>query len=95
MLRQAFSAIAGFENRTELALTRAVNHSGRSAFTGALAGALLGARVGIPGLPTQWLERLELRHLVENLATDAFRHFNRASPLSGGTGDWTTRYPRT
>jgi hypothetical protein len=95
VLRQAFSAIAGFENRTELALTRAVNHSGRSAFTGALAGALLGARVGIPGLPTQWLERLELRHLVENLATDAFRHFNRASPLTGGTGDWTTRYPRT
>ncbi|WP_447002638.1 ADP-ribosylglycohydrolase family protein [Saccharothrix isguenensis] len=96
VLRQAFSAVAGHENpRADRALLRAVNHSGRSAFTGAVAGALLGARVGIPGLPAAWLERLELRYLVENLATDAFRHFNRASPLSGGTGDWTTRYPRT
>ncbi|WP_033442100.1 ADP-ribosylglycohydrolase family protein [Saccharothrix sp. NRRL B-16314] len=95
VLRQAFSAIAGFEHKPERALVRAVNHSGRSAFTGALAGALLGARVGIPGLPARWLERLELRHLVENLATDAFRHFNRASPLGGASGHWTTRYPRT
>ncbi|WP_158852590.1 ADP-ribosylglycohydrolase family protein [Saccharothrix deserti] len=93
VLRQAFSAVAGYENRPDLALLRAVNHSGRSAFTGALAGALVGARVGIPGLPASWLERLELRYLVEILATDAYRHFNRSSPL--GQGGWTTRYPRT
>ncbi|ONI88846.1 hypothetical protein ALI22I_17940 [Saccharothrix sp. ALI-22-I] len=95
VLRQAFSAVAGYENRGGAALLRAVNHSGRSAFTGALAGALLGARVGIPGLPAAWLERLELRYLVENLATDAFRHFNRSSPFGKHVGGWTTRYPRT
>ncbi|XVV06035.1 ADP-ribosylglycohydrolase family protein [Actinosynnema sp. CA-248983] len=50
-LRQALAAVAGHEHHPEAALLRAVNHSGRSALTGAVAGALLGARVGVPGLP--------------------------------------------
>ncbi|GGP65460.1 YrhB domain-containing protein [Saccharothrix coeruleofusca] len=89
VLRHAFSAIAGYENQPEVALRRAVGHSGRTALTGALAGALIGSRNGIPGLP--WVERLELRYLVENVATDAYRHFNRSSPLN--MGYWTERYP--
>ncbi|WP_199442540.1 YrhB domain-containing protein [Umezawaea beigongshangensis] len=93
VLRQTFAAVGGCENRPRVALLRAVNHSGRSALTGALAGALVGARAGIPGLPAAWLERLELRHLVENLATDAYEHFNRASPLKQGR--WAKRYPGT
>ncbi|MEJ2851817.1 MULTISPECIES: ADP-ribosylglycohydrolase family protein [unclassified Saccharothrix] len=93
VLRQALSAVAGHEHHPEAALLRAVNHSGRSALTGAIAGALLGARVGVPGLPARWLEQLDLRYVVENLATDAYRHFNRSSPL--GLGRWDTRYPRT
>ncbi|SDC97978.1 ADP-ribosylglycohydrolase family protein [Actinokineospora iranica] len=92
-LGQALAAISGFEHRPEVALLRAVNHSGRSALTGALAGALLGARTGIPGLPRAWVDQLDLRHLVETLATDAYRRYHRASPMDAGT--WTTRYPRT
>jgi ADP-ribosylglycohydrolase len=94
VLGRAFAALAGYENYPEQALLRAVNHSGRSALTGALTGALLGARVGIPGLPREWVERLELRYLIENLASDAFWHFDRHSAL-GTLGDqWKQRYPR-
>ncbi|NUT96962.1 MAG: ADP-ribosylglycohydrolase [Saccharothrix sp.] len=92
-LRQAMSAVAGHEHNPEAALLRAVNHSGRSALTGAIAGALLGARIGVPGLPARWLEQLDLRYVVEDLATDAYRHFNRSSPVAQGR--WDTRYPRT
>ncbi len=93
VLGRAFAALSGFENYPEQALLRAVNHSGRSAVTGALAGALLGARTGIPGLPQKWVEQLELRYLVENVATDAFWHFDRHSALHEVDG-WDRRYPR-
>ncbi|MEC3974642.1 ADP-ribosylglycohydrolase family protein [Amycolatopsis sp. H20-H5] len=94
VLGRAFAALSGFENYPEQALLRAVNHSGRSALTGALAGALLGARTGIPGLPQKWLEQLELRYLIENLASDAFWHFDRQSALNQLGQEWAQRYPR-
>jgi ADP-ribosyl-[dinitrogen reductase] hydrolase len=46
----------------------AVNHSGDSDSTGSLAGNLLGARDGVAAVPTEWLDRLECRDLVEGLA---------------------------
>ncbi|WP_158879655.1 ADP-ribosylglycohydrolase family protein [Amycolatopsis anabasis] len=92
VLGRALAAVSGYENYPEKALLRAVNHSGRSALTGALAGALLGARLGIPGLPQRWVERLELRYLIETVATDAFWHFDRHSAL-GQRDDWRERYP--
>jgi len=94
VLGRAFAALSGFENYPEQALLRSVNHGGRSALTGAIAGALLGARTGIPGLPQKWVEQLELRYLIENIATDAFWHFDRHSAF-GVLGDqWAKRYPR-
>ncbi|MGC3873452.1 ADP-ribosylglycohydrolase family protein [Halomonas sp. GXIMD04776] len=48
----------------------AVNHSGKSDSTGLLAGNLLGLRFGLPGLPTQWIEDLELRDWLYRLGHD-------------------------
>ena len=50
------------------ALIASVNHSGDSDSTGAIAGALLGARHGAGWLPASWLEELEHRELLEDLA---------------------------
>jgi len=94
VLGRAFAALTGFDNYPELALRRAVNHSGASALTGAIAGAFLGARTGIPGLPQKWVDQLELRHLVENVATDAYWHFDRHSALDVEGEKWIERYPR-
>jgi ADP-ribosylglycohydrolase len=94
VLGRAFAALSGFENYPEQALLRAINHSGRSALTGAIAGALLGARTGIPGLPQKWVDQLELRYLVENVASDAYWHFDRHSALSALGDQWIERYPR-
>ncbi|MGW7531334.1 ADP-ribosylglycohydrolase family protein [Amycolatopsis sp. NPDC054798] len=77
-------------------LAAAIRHSGRSAITGALAGAALGARYGMPGLPAEWLLRLEPRDLVETVAGDAFWHFSAHPPHADPrhAAHWEARYPR-
>ena len=46
----------------------AVNHSGDSDSTGAITGNILGALLGRDAIPAHWLERLELREVVEGMA---------------------------
>ncbi|SDX31903.1 ADP-ribosylglycohydrolase [Amycolatopsis xylanica] len=94
VLGRTFAAVAGFENEPERAFRRSVMHDGRTALTGALAGALLGARTGVPGLPQHWVEQLELRDVIENLASDAYFHFDRGSSLFRKPDEWKRRYPR-
>lgn len=53
------------------ALRLAVNHSGDSDSTGAICGNLLGARDGAAAIPAHWLQRLELRSVIERLADEA------------------------
>lgn len=48
----------------------AVNHSGRSCATGALVGAVLGARLGVEALPEFYLESLEAGEILTELADD-------------------------
>ena len=52
------------------AMITSVNHSGRSAAVGALAGAFLGARLGADALPEFYLECLEPVPWLEDLAQD-------------------------
>ncbi|MBN6035616.1 YrhB domain-containing protein [Amycolatopsis sp. 195334CR] len=93
VLSEVLSAVSGYENYPDLALHRSVTHDGRRPLTGALAGALIGARVGLPGLP--WVSRLRSRYLVEHLASDAFWHFDQYSPVFESTSGWARRYPRS
>lgn len=92
VLGRALAAVSGFENNPEGALLRAVNHSGRSALTGAIAGALIGARNGVPELPQKWLDRLELRPLIERVVTDVTRTFT-GGPEGEEGQRWVRRYP--
>ena len=50
----------------------AVNHSGDSDSTGAITGNILGAMHGIKSIPDSWLERLELRTVITELAEDLY-----------------------
>ncbi|MFC3452998.1 YrhB domain-containing protein [Amycolatopsis speibonae] len=78
------------------AMRAAVNHSGRSAITGAIAGAVVGARAGIPGLPQDWLGGQGSSGLLETVAGDAFWHFSARSPAEDErfAAEWARRYPR-
>ena len=50
----------------------AVNHDGDSDSTGSIAGNLLGALHGVKALPAAWLEPLELRGVIEEMAEDLY-----------------------
>jgi ADP-ribosyl-[dinitrogen reductase] hydrolase len=54
----------------EEAIVAAVNHAGDSDSTGAITGNIVGATHGPSVLPSRWLEQLELRDVIEILATD-------------------------
>jgi ADP-ribosylglycohydrolase len=62
-------------------LLLAVNHDGDSDSTGAIAGTLIGTELGVGGLPSEWLEPLELRDVIAAVATDL------ASLAACGRGD--------
>ena len=50
----------------------AVNHDGDSDSTGAIVGNLLGAMHGVKAIPAEWLEPLELREVISELAEDLY-----------------------
>lgn len=50
----------------------AVNHDGDSDSTGAITGNLLGAMLGVKAIPAEWLEPLELRDVITELAEDLY-----------------------
>ncbi|AFY17861.1 ADP-Ribosylglycohydrolase [Pseudomonas sp. UW4] len=54
----------------EEGLVTAVNHSGDSSSTGLVVGHLLGAQFGTATVPARWLERLELRQVITQVAED-------------------------
>ena len=64
----------------------AVNHSGDSDSTGAIAGNLLGALLGRSAIPEQWLAGLELRAVIEQISADLFTRYE-------DDDDWRRRYP--
>jgi ADP-ribosylglycohydrolase len=73
----------------ETALRLAVNHSGDSDSTGSLVGNVLGVMGGVEVIPARWLELLELREVIETIASDL------SSARDGGfdAGRMAERYP--
>ncbi len=72
-----------------------VNHSGDSDSTGALCGNLLGALHGLDAIPVGWLDALDGRGLVEEVAEDfiAWLDWNSDGSAAGELGPiWMERY---
>jgi len=55
------------------AVLLAVNHGGDSDSTGAIAGNLAGTLYGVDAIPADWLAQLELRDVIDRMATDLHR----------------------
>ena len=54
----------------EQAVIAAVNHSGDSDSTGAVAGNILGASLGVSGIPDKFKDNLELKDVIIKMAGD-------------------------
>jgi ADP-ribosylglycohydrolase len=60
----------------------AVNHSGDSDSTGTIAGAILGASLGIEAIPENWIRNLEDVDTITQIANDIFKVFKMRETLS-------------
>ena len=59
-----------YEDDFEKAIVAAVNHKGDSDSTGAICGNILGARLGMKGIPEKYIENLELKDVILEVADD-------------------------
>lgn len=59
-----------YENDFDRALIASVNHSGDSDSTGAVTGNILGAKLGLEGIPEKYINNLELCDLIMEVADD-------------------------
>ena len=75
----------------EEGIIMAVNITGDSDSTGAIAGNLLGALHGMSAIPKRWLIPLELRDVIETVARDLVHVPDFARDT--GNNEWRTRYP--
>lgn len=92
VLAGAIYAALIYERDFDSAMIVAVNHSGRSTAVGAIAGAILGARIGEENLPEFYLEGLEVLPVLQTLADD----LHQGCPMGQKSGiydcDWDRKY---
>ena len=61
-----------YENDFDGCLIAAVNHKGDSDSTGAIAGNILGAKLGLSGIPEKYTDNLELKDVILEIADDLY-----------------------
>lgn len=78
----------------EKGLTAAVNHKGDSDSTGAVAGNIIGANVGLSGIPQKFISRLELRNMITGIAEDLYHDCPMQSEydMDNWSWDWEHKY---
>lgn len=74
------------------AVIAAVNHSGDSDSTGALTGNIMGAWLGYEKIDPVWLKDLELRNVIEEVATDLCDHCRMSEFGDYRDKDWERKY---
>lgn len=74
------------------AVVAAVNHSGDSDSTGAIAGNIMGALLGYDAIDPMWLDGLELRDVIDEVATDLCDHCRMTEGGEYCDEDWMRKY---
>jgi len=73
-----------------------INHDGDTDSTGAITGNLLGASGGTAQIPRRWLEPLELREVITEIAADLFemKQWRIGEYAGARDNDWVrAKYP--
>ncbi len=80
----------------ESAVVAAVNHNGDSDSTGGVAGAIVGANVGLSAIPRKYLDNLELKQVTLALADDLYNGcpLDERGPwqVSASDSGWAAKY---
>ena len=79
-----------YEDDFEKGIIAAVNHDGDSDSTGAVCGNILGARLGLKGIPEKFITNLELRDVILEVADDLWKASGDRCPLD--EPNWDAKY---
>lgn len=63
-----------YENNFEKVIISSVNHNGDSDSTGAVAGNIIGAYLGIESIPEKFIENLEIKDVISEIAEDLYNY---------------------
>ena len=83
---------AKYEDDFDAAIIAAVNHNGDSDSTGSVAGNILGARLGLQGIPEKYQQNLELRDVILEIADDLHRDCPMTTWGDGSDPAWEKKY---
>ena len=75
-----------YQNDFKNAVIAAVNHSGDSDSTGAITGNILGAYLGLNSIPEDWVQKIELKEALIQIADDLLIGYQNSK-------QWHARYP--
>jgi len=81
-----------YQDDFERAMIAAVNHKGDSDSTGAVAGNILGALLGIEGIPAKYREKLELKNVILEIAGDLYHDCQIAEYVAVDDPVWERKY---
>lgn len=76
------------------AMIAAVNHSGDSDSTGAVAGNILGAHLGLSGIPEKYTDKLELKDVILEVADDLWHDCRIGAENCDADPEWEMKYFR-
>ena len=76
------------------AIVAAVNHSGDSDSTGAIAGNIMGAALGLAAIPQKFLAHLELKDVLLELADDLYHDCRMSEHDDCDDPVWAAKYVR-
>ena len=81
-----------YQNDFKRAIVTSVNHNGDSDSTGAVTGNILGAYLGMSAIPPQYLENLELKNVILELADDLYNDCKISEYSSYRDKIWESKY---
>lgn len=67
-----------YQDDFKKALITAVNHNGDSDSTGAITGNILGVYLGLSEIPDEWIEKIELKDAIMEIADDLLIDYDKA-----------------
>lgn len=81
-----------YSNDFTKAIITAVNHDGDSDSTGSITGNIVGAYLGLEGIPAEWSRELELKDIILEIADDLFHDCRISEYGKEEDPEWETKY---
>lgn len=88
----AVYCVLKYPENFDAAMIASVNHSGDSDSTGAIAGNILGAKLGLHGIPQKYQKGLEMKELLLEMAEDLYRACREPAEKLAADPVWAAKY---